>query len=174
MRKIVHLRALCAVALLLAGTCFGEDAAPQKFYKLEFVVKEVEGGKALNARSYWATVGTEPGPGTVCAIRTGSKVPIPTGPSAREYQYYDLGVNLDLRAVKEVGGELTLSISADVSSTLQESATATAPTLPPVVRQNKWTSTVRVPLRKPTVIFSSDDATGKHQMQLELTATPIT
>jgi hypothetical protein len=32
---------------------------------------------------------------------------------------------------------------------------------------------VIVPLKKPTVIFSSDDLTTKHQMQLELTATPI-
>jgi hypothetical protein len=30
-----------------------------------------------------------------------------------------------------------------------------------------------VPIRKPTVIFSSDDTTTKHQMQVELTATPI-
>jgi len=41
------------------------------------------------------------------------------------------------------------------------------------VRQNKWGSIVLVALRKPTVIFSSDDLTSKHQVQLELTATPI-
>ena len=44
----------------------------------------------------------------------------------------------------------------------------------PMIRQNRWTSNVVVPLKKPTVIFSSDDLTTKHQMQLELTATPIT
>jgi hypothetical protein len=43
----------------------------------------------------------------------------------------------------------------------------------PTIRQNRWVSTVAVPLKKPTVIFSSDDLTSKRQMQLELTATPI-
>ena len=48
---------LCALALtLLAVTCFGADAVPSKFYKLDFVVKEVEGSKVLNARSYSMTV----------------------------------------------------------------------------------------------------------------------
>jgi hypothetical protein len=32
---------------------------------------------------------------------------------------------------------------------------------------------VIVPLKKPTVVFSSDDVASKRQMQLELTATPI-
>jgi len=157
-------------AATITGSCLADDATPLKFYKLEFVVKEVEGGKVLNARSYWAVIGAEQGPQTVCSIRTGSKVPTPTTPT--QYSYLDLGVSIDCRSVKEVGGELTLSVHADISSTLQESSTA--PALPPVVRENKWGSMVIVPLRKPTVIFSSDDVTGKRQMQLELTATPIT
>ncbi len=64
---------------------------------------------------------------------------------------------------------------ADISSIPSEPAvpaTASAPTQP-TVRQNKWDSTVIVPLKKPTVLFSSDDLTSKRQMQLELTATPI-
>jgi hypothetical protein len=42
-----------------------------------------------------------------------------------------------------------------------------------LLRQNRWRSDVLVPLRKPTVIFSSDDPTSTHKMQVELTATPI-
>jgi hypothetical protein len=62
---------------------------------------------------------------------------------------------------------LNLRVDTDISSVAQESN-------PPVVRQNKWDSNVTVPLRKPVVVFSSDDLTSKHQMQLEITATPIT
>jgi hypothetical protein len=43
----------------------------------------------------------------------------------------------------------------------------------PVIRQNRWSSNVVVPLKKPTLIFASDDATSKRQMQLELTAAPV-
>jgi hypothetical protein len=42
-----------------------------------------------------------------------------------------------------------------------------------LIRQTKWSSNVIVPIGKPTVIFSSDDATTKGQMQLELTATAM-
>jgi hypothetical protein len=71
--------------------------------------------------------------------------------------------------VKELQGDVALSVSAEMSSVPEGGN----PGLP-VVRQNKWSSYVVVPIKKPTVIFSSDDATSKRTMQLELTATPIT
>ncbi len=43
----------------------------------------------------------------------------------------------------------------------------------PTIRQNRWTSVTIVPLKKPTLLFSSDDPMSKRQMQLELTVTPI-
>jgi hypothetical protein len=48
---------------------------PAKFYRLEFVVKEVEGGKVLNTRSY--SMMTE-ATGAIYRIRAGSKVPVAT------------------------------------------------------------------------------------------------
>jgi hypothetical protein len=68
---------------------------------------------------------------------------------------------------------MSLVLVADISSVVQEPASPSAPMRPPVVRQNKWNSGVIVPLKKPTVVFSSDDLTTKRQMQVELTATPI-
>ena len=159
---------LVAVALL-TETCFAQDPIPAKFYKLDFAVKEVEAGKVLNSRSYWAIVSTEHVDGPLhCSLRTGSKVPYSTG---KEYTYLDLGVSIDCRAIKEVAGQLTLYVVADISSALQEAAAS--PGVPPTVRQNRWASVVVLPFKKPTVIFSSDDVASKHQMQLELTATPI-
>ncbi len=159
---------VCILALaIVAGTCFGQNAGPAKFYKLDFVVKEVEGAKVLNARTYSVVVSTERGAES-CSTRTGSKVPYSTG---RENTYLDVGVGIDCRSVKEAPGGLNLRVDADVSSAVQESTTTANL---PFVRQNKWASNVIVPLKKTTVIFSSDDLTSKHQMQVELTATPIT
>ena len=81
-----------------------------------------------------------------------------------------MGVTIDCRSLKEMKNELSLTVKADISSVLQEPTTNPAH---PIIRQNIWESTVVVPIRKPTVIFSSDDTTTKHQMQMELTATPI-
>jgi hypothetical protein len=166
---------LLALAMA-AGTAFAQSQeAPKtsegpKFYKLEFVVKEVEGGKVLNARSYSMTVAAD----APASIRAGNRVSVHTGGG---FQYLDVGVNTDCRNFKEVQRELSLSVTAEISSVPSEPAApaiTAAPATAPTVRQNKWSSAAIVPLKKPTLIFSSDDLISKRQMQLELTATPIT
>jgi hypothetical protein len=152
---------------------------PQKFYKLEFVVKEVEGGKVLNARTYTTTVSDNPRD-SQAQLRAGGRVPYQTTTTTgdktlQSYQYFDIGVNIDCRAVKQVESGLSLYVSANISSVPTDAVVpAAASTAPPTVRQNTWSSVTIVPLKKPTVIFSSDDPASKRQMQLELTATPIT
>jgi hypothetical protein len=151
---------------MAAGTCLAQNPEELKFYKLEFVLKEVEGAKVINSRSYSMQVSNEAkGPNS---IRTGTRVPVST--SSTSVQILDVGVSIDCRFVKELQHSLTLFVTADISSVPAE-ASAT-PTVP-AVRQNKWSSTVLVPIKKPTVIFTADDTTTKRQMQLELTATPI-
>jgi len=166
MRRIGRFGTGLLLAALMTGACLAEDAVPPKFYKLNFVVKEVDGAKVVNTRSYSTMVSTQKG-GQACSIRTGAQVPYITG---KEYRDLFVGVNIDCRALTEEANGLSLWVDADISSV----AESTTNTERPFVRQNKWGSTVLVPLKKPTLIFSSDDVTSKHQMQLELTATPIT
>jgi hypothetical protein len=168
--KMINLRDWCVRFLaltLLAGTCFAQNPELPKFYKLDFVVKEVEAAKVMNARSYSMTVSTDP-PGVHSSMRTGSRVPFG---NTGQVTFLDVGVNIDCSSVKAEQDQLSLTVTAEISSILQESTTPTG--AHPIIRQNKWTSSVIVPIKKPTVIFSSDDATSKRQMQLELTATPI-
>ncbi len=152
------------LGLAFAGAALAQTAEPAKFYKLDFAVKELEGGKVVNSRSYSTMI--SPQAGDRSTIRTGSRVPV-TG-SDGKVTYIDLGVNIDCSNLKEVQSDLTVFVTADISSALDPS---TAPT--PVIRQNRWSSNVSVPLKKPTVIFSSDDVSSKRQLQLELTATPV-
>ncbi len=156
--------------LLMAGAAYAQaekESAPA-FYHLEFVTKELDEAKVINTRTYSMIVSDKSTDGD--SIRTGSRVPVPTGGN-NQYNYLDLGVSIDCRNVKEVAGQLTLSVSADIASAATE--TGPASTLPPVIRQYKWSSTVMVPLRKATQIYSSDDLGSKRKFQLELTATPI-
>ncbi len=152
--------ALLLGVTLLAGSCLAQTPEPSKFYKLDFVVKEVEANKVLNSRAYSMTVSTEK-TSPPDSIRAGSKVPSGNGSN-----YIEVGVNIDCRAIREVDNELTMLLTVEVSSVPPESSN-------PVIRQNKWSSSVSVMVKKPTVVFSSDDLTSKHQLQLELTATPI-
>jgi hypothetical protein len=169
MSNITKLGLAFLVAMLAAETTWSQTegakpATPEKYFRLDFVVKEVEGGKTVNARAYSITI-LSGNSQSSSSLRTGTKVPIPMGGN---FQYVDVGVNIDCRSAKELQNQLALIVSADLSTAPSE-----APMGPPVVRQNRWSSNVLVPIRKPTVIFSSDDLTSKRQMQLELTATPI-
>jgi hypothetical protein len=147
-----------------AGICWAQDAAkePPKFYKLEFVVKELDGAKVLSARNYSMQVSTNKGgPGQ---IRAGSKVRVG---NQTQWTTVDVGTSVDVHEVREVGNDIAFALTAEVSSVLQDNAEAT-----PVIRQNRWSSDVTVPIKKPTVVFASDDNTTKHVMEVEVTATP--
>jgi len=88
-----------------------------------------------------------------------------------QFTYLDLGVNIDCHDVRELTGQLTLSITADIAAATTETGSSSNPN--PVIRQYKWNSAVIVPLRKATQIYSSEDLGSKRKFQLELTATPI-
>jgi hypothetical protein len=173
MLETKNLWAAFLISALIAGTCLAQSEKnkdePQKFYRLEFVVKEVGDGKVINSRSYSTMISTGH---SGDQIRVGNKVPVQTGnPSPNAYDYIDVGVNIDCKSAREVEGQLALSVSAEVSN-LAPGQTVANGSLP-LLRQNKWNSDVLLPLRKPIVIFSSDDPTSTHKMQVELTATPI-
>jgi hypothetical protein len=173
MRNKTKLAIACGLLTWMAGASLAQaeenkTAEPAKFFHLDFVVQELESGKVVNARHYATTIST--GNGERSDIRTGNKVPVATndGSDTTKYQYtyIDVGVNLECRGAKEIGGDLALNVTAEISS-------AVTTTRQPIIRQTKWSSDVIVPMAKPTIIFSSDDVATKGQMRLELTATPV-
>ena len=152
-------------ALFLCATCFAQEAPPDqsRFYKLEFTVKELSGGKVTNSRLFVTTGRNQK---QIQSIRTGDKVPIPQAGGA--FTYMDVGVNIDVFDLTQSGNDLRLVVTADISSAEKDSA------LPqPIIRHTTWSSSVVLPLRKPTVLFSSDASGSKSQTQLELVATPL-
>jgi hypothetical protein len=177
-KELIMLMRTFLAVVMAAGGCLGQKeaasgtgAAEPRYFHLDFVVKEVEGGKTINTRSYAMTVTTDR---ERASIRSGNRVPVPSGPrpapgtQSVPFTFVDVGTSIDCWNSRELQGQLALMVSAEVSSA---SEVPDAPA--PVIRQVKWASPVIVPLRKPTVIFSSDDPSSKRQMQLELTAIPI-
>ena len=160
-----------------------EPAAPaptQDFYRLHFAVEELDAaGKVTNTRVYEETIATGSGPDQ--QIKTGSRVPIATGSSSgsstpqsllnTQFQYIDLGVDLDVRNATEKDGKLTFRLRANVSSIARQ--TEVAGIGEPIIRQNTWDSTLTVPIGKATVVYSSDDLDSKGKMQVEVTATKV-
>lgn len=165
---------ICVLAAFLtAGVCSAESKdEPAKFFHLDFVVKEVDEGRVINSRSYSMVTSSSERYGPP-SVRTGSKVPIQKG-GTDGVTFIDVGVSFDCRFEGEVGNSVLLHVGADISSIAPGSETSSSNLLPPVIRQNRWSSSVIVPIGKPTTIYSSDDMTSKRKVQIEVTATPIT
>jgi hypothetical protein len=152
-------------AFFVCATCFAQDTPSDqsRYYKLDFTVKELTGGKVTNSRSY-VTIGHSQQ--SHQSIRTGDKVPVQQ--NGNLWSYIDIGVNIDVMDLAQSGNDLRLHVTADISSAEKDAA------LPqPIIRHTTWSSNVVVPLRKPTVLFSSDATGSKSQTQLELLATPL-
>ncbi len=137
---------------------------PTKFFKLDFVLREMDGSKVVNARSYSMFSGTATIPSS---IRTGVKV---QEGDTEHPNWTDIGVRIDVREIREVGSDLAFYATTEITGLPQDSITGPAR---PIMRQYVWSSEVLIPIKKPTVIFSSDSTTSKTQMQVELTATPV-
>lgn len=184
------MRRWMAVCLMVAGSfalgrvAAAQDAAkpegagaPGHYYHLQFVVQELNAeGKVTNSRSYTTTVSTAPHESA--SVRVGSRVPVPTGPFLDsenkalvnlQYQYVDLGTNIDTSRAEQVDGKLSLNVAASISS-----MAAADPRLhSPIIRQNKWESVVLIPIGKATTIFASDSLDSTGSMRMVVTATPI-
>jgi hypothetical protein len=176
-QKVRQIRQKIAATLLIAvaaaSACFAQDAKVEntektepKFFKLYFAMKEFEGGKLANSRTYYMLASTDSGTNS---LRSGEKLPVASG-VGNTWQVYDVGTNVDCRRVRPFGNELALDVTVEASGIPQESSGTTSQ---PIVRNYRWSSGVIIPLNKPTVIFSSDHVSGKGQIQVELTATPV-
>ncbi len=166
-RTILLISALSAASLAQSDEAKKAPPPEKKFYRLDLAVKELDGGKTVNSREYFMMVSTGHENNS---LRTGTKLPVGT---EDHRSYMDVGVNFDCREVgMTASGELSMNLSADVSSVADGDLKA-APAGYPVLRTNRWSSGVLVPLERPTVVFSSDDLASKRRMQLEVTATAV-
>ncbi len=191
MRKTAYIVFACCLVLISgsAGRLLAQDSEkapesskapepPAHFYHLEFVVQETgPDGKPTNSRTYSGTVSTSR-TDRGFAMRTGSRVPVTTGAPSSEnkgmpvqFQYIDVGVNIDAQSARESGDKLALWLVADISS-LADAATSSNNGAP-VVRQNRWQASVLLPIGKPTTVFTSDVLDNKGAMQLVVTVTPV-
>lgn len=139
-------------------------AAPKRYYKLDFVLRETDDGKPVNQRTFAMNIAADKPEGekpTWWNLRSGTRVPLVDGKGG--INWVEVGVNLDLRAFDQPNG-LQLEITSEISS----AATETGNTAPPI-RQVKVRSAVLAPVGKPTTVFTADDPASKHQFELQVT-----
>jgi len=179
-------------ALVFAQQDNKPAAVPTHYYHLSYAVQEVaENGKITNSRTYTTNLKTNTG--ILNQIRVGDKVPRCTDSPSRcedpairpSWSYTDFGVSIDSRNAEELNGKFSLNVTADISDAKlgddkasnrlinKDGVASNERSGPLIIRQDRWSGDVLVPIAKPTVIFSSDDLNSQGKIQIELTATRI-
>jgi len=165
-RWTIALVALC-LPLIPSSATAQQEAKVQKpitAYRLEFNVRELENGKRLNSRNYMMTAEE----GDYARIRVGNRVPYQT--AEKQYQYSNVGMNIDCRPREHESG-VALEITVDFSSVAPQSETA--PSFNPVFRSNRSEVQAVVALGKPTIVTSLDDVESNRHYEIEVTATKV-
>jgi hypothetical protein len=139
---------------------------PLSVYRLEFAVREVEDGKRLNSRTYVMSVQD----GSTGSIRVGNRVPYSVGKD--QFQFYDVGINIDCRLREHENNVLLDNTSVEISSIVKDESPS-APSLNPVVRQARARVDAAVTPGKPTLVTALDDVSSNRRYEVEVTATKV-
>jgi hypothetical protein len=173
---------LLTPALLCAqGTQDTPEASPARtgpYLKLVYRTLQIgEDGKAVSSHSYSTIAVANTGHASPSEIRSDDKIPIVVSNSSSgdtQYQYQNVGTDIDAYGAKLSGNQLTVNLSVNLNEIAKSDVTAEKPIAPaPVVRQLKWQSDVIVTVGKPTIVFTSDSPSNTGKTELELTATEI-
>lgn len=149
-----------------SGTTSSKPAAA---YRLHFVFSEWQGRTEINSRSY-EVLGTE---GKWNKLRSGVRMPVTTGSGPSNYQYVDVGMNIDCRAEERNGG-IELSVTADSSNfSVPGADKAAGVARPPLIQQMRSQVDAIVPFDKPTLVSTMDDPSSTRRYELQVTATKV-
>jgi hypothetical protein len=165
-----------ALAILVAagGGLSGQETAKQRpvAFKVDVTIHQIEGGKRVNARGYMMLVDG----GGKGSQRVGQRVPYATGVTSQgvpmQYQYMDLGVNIDC-AVREQGDAVLLDAGIEISDIEQPESKGPLPPSP-TVRSTRFqvSRTVLAPGQK-TLIAGADSPAGKQRYEIEVLVTRV-
>jgi hypothetical protein len=139
---------------------------PVSYYKVEFVLRELQDGKAINTRNYLMTIEN----GDRGEAKVGARVPVTTGEHG-QFQYLDVGININCRVVGRDDYASLRSMIEISSFALPEQASGG--NSQPVVRQMRSDLAAVVPLSKQTVIGIIDDANSTKRYEIAVTATKM-
>jgi hypothetical protein len=147
-------------------------AAEKHYYRLEYVLREMDGTKEISKRTYMVSSRSD---GSLGQLRAGTRVPVATdvttGPNkTTQISYIDVGVNIDTRSLQGAGG-MWLNVSAEISSIAPNESANALPS--PMIRQARNNSNVPFTEGKSILVFSADDPTSTHRFELSVTATQL-
>jgi hypothetical protein len=147
-----------------------EPAATYNFFKLAFVMYELDDGKRTNQRDYMLIGKTD---NQASSIRIGTRVPVYT--EEKKMTYVDAGVTLRCSIKEQADRRLQLQCENEISSFVRPEQLAGSGTgVPaPILRTTRTSSWALLTLGKPTLFATVDDINSAKRMQIEVTATKL-
>ena len=143
-------------------------------YRLDYTITEMEDGKKLNARTY-SVMCEDEGSQTRGVLKVGSRIPVTTGApspggSPANFQYLDVGMNIDARLSNIADG---LSLQSDVEMSSVADSPVPNQASAPVIRQLRVSSFNAITVGRPVVIATADDVASHRQFQIQVVATKL-
>lgn len=166
---ILAIVTLAGPAIIFAQQDTNKSAAVEPsvwhYYKLNFVLKEMDQGKVVNQRAFTLSATLNPPKASYdrSSVRAGTRMLMPGGEKGMEY--VDIGTNIDAYKISEVDNGVNMFVSAEISSLPSD----TTPSTPAALRQVRATASVVATLGKSTLVFSADDPASKHRFELDVT-----
>ena len=118
----------------------------------------------MNSRNYMMMAED----GSFARVRVGNKVPYQV--AEKQYQYNNVGMNIDCRPHEQQEG-VALDITVDFSSVAPQSERA--PSFNPIFRSDRTEVQTVVQFSKPTLVTSLDDVESNRRYEIEVTATKV-
>jgi hypothetical protein len=144
--------------------------ADRMYIKLSFTLSELdEHGKVINTRRFEGITFAHPqGHNNTTSISMKDRVPM-LDKNGNATTYIDLNSKISYRQIYVIDeNHVALSVEGDLSSLLPADNTEH-----PVIRNNDWSGNVLMPIGERKVLFSSDDLSSKHTLQLDLLVTRV-
>ncbi len=148
----------------------------ENFFKLAFVMYELDDGKRTNQRDYMMIGRTDNQPSS---IRVSTRVPIYTEEKGgdKAYTYIDAGLKINCSLKEQVDRKLQFHCDIEMSSFIRPeqiaNATGNAGPAAPFMRTTRTESWALLTLGKPAILTTVDDINSTKRMQIEVTATKL-
>jgi hypothetical protein len=149
----------------------GRDGNTENFFKLAFVMYELDDAKRTNQRDYMLIGRTDNQPSS---IRVSTRVPVYT--EEKKMTYVDAGLTIRCSLKEQVDNRVQLHCDMEVSSFVrpeQMASSGNAGPAAPVLRTTRADSWALLTLGKPAILNTIDDINSAKRMQIEVTATKV-
>jgi len=147
-------------------TTAARDQKPPTTYRIEFNIREIDGGKRVSSRSYMMVTQT----GNLAGrIRVGNRVPLVQATNG-SYSYENVGMNIDCTPREREDG-IALEISVDSTALVPPDESRRS--MPPVLREQRTIVDPIVTPGKPTLVATMDDVSSNQRFEIEVTVTRL-